>query len=981
MRYLPLTDVDRAGMLAAVAVPSVEALFADVPAAARHAPAGLPPHQGEIEVERDLAALAARNRAAGAGPFFCGAGAYRHHVPASVDHLIQRSEFLTSYTPYQPEIAQGTLQVLFEFQTQVAELTGMEVANASMYDGSTAAAEAVLMAARVTRRHKAVLSGGLHPHYAGTIATLAQGPGLEIERRPLAVDAEADVLPIDAETACVVVQSPNLFGTVSDLSAIAEAAHAAGALLVVVVTEAVSLGLLNPPGAMGADIVAAEGQSIGNPLSFGGPYVGLFAAREALLRQMPGRLCGQTVDADGRRGFVLTLSAREQHIRREKATSNICTNSGLCALAFSIHMSLLGGAGLRRLAFLNHQAARRLKAAMDEVTGVKVLTPRFFNEIAVELARLRRARGRGPGRARRPRRRAGLQARSGRRSGPRPAAGGDRAHHGRRHRRAPGRPSRGAGMSALNVGRPTRPEGPSSGAAPSGGRGLLQDEPLLFEQDRWDKTGVDLPGPELDAADLEGLVRETPVALPGLSEPEAVRHYVRLSQKNHAIDLAMYPLGSCTMKHNPRLDEKLARLAGFADIHPLQPVSTVQGALDLMGQLGDWLAALTGMPAVALSPKAGADGELCGLLAIRAAHEARGDARRRVLVPVSAHGTNPATAAMAGYAVDEIAQTDDGRVDLTDLQAGLGSDVAAVMITNPNTCGLFERDMIEVARLTHAAGAYLYCDGANFNAIVGKVMPGALGVDAMHLNLHKTFSTPHGGGGPGAGPVVFSEALAPFAPLPRLVRAKNGWSLQETAEGEAAQAFGRLCAFQGQMGMFVRALAYMKSHGADGLRQVAEDAVLNANYVRVGLNDLLTQAFDGPCMHEALFDDRWLEGTGLSTLDIAKALIDAGFHPMTMYFPLVAHGAMLIEPTETEPRAELDRFIAALRRIAEQAKAGQGEGFKTAPHLAPLSPPRRDPGGPEAAPEVAGSILVWWIRSSHDDGGSRSCELLILKPH
>ena len=387
MRYLPLTPDDRGAMLAVIGVDDIEALFVDVPAAARLAgPVDLPRHAGEMSVERALGALAARNRPAGAGPFFCGAGAYRHHVPASVDHLIQRSEFLTSYTPYQPEIAQGTLQVLFEFQTQVAALTGLPVANASMYDGSTACAEAVLMAARVTRRRKAVLSGGLHPHYAETTHTLGHSAGVEVHRLPPAVDAEAAVIAaIDADTACVVVQTPNVFGTVTDATAIAAAAHAAGALLIVVVTEAVSFGLLKSPGEMGADIAVAEGQSIGNGLAFGGPYVGLFACAEKLLRQAPGRLCGETLDAEGRRGFVLTLSTREQHIRRDKATSNICTNSGLCALAFSIHMSLLGGAGLERLAQINHARARRARDALAAIPGVEVLTPRFFNEFAVRL--------------------------------------------------------------------------------------------------------------------------------------------------------------------------------------------------------------------------------------------------------------------------------------------------------------------------------------------------------------------------------------------------------------------------------------------------------------------------------------------------------------------------------------------------------------------------------------------------------------------
>jgi len=484
-------------------------------------------------------------------------------------------------------------------------------------------------------------------------------------------------------------------------------------------------------------------------------------------------------------------------------------------------------------------------------------------------------------------------------------------------------------------GRPTRPEPVDPAAGPrSGAQGLMQDEGLIFERDDWSRTGVDLPDATLTASPLGDLAAKTPVALPGLSEPEALRHYVRLSQKNHAIDLAMYPLGSCTMKHNPRLNEKLARLPGFADIHPLQPQSTVRGAVALMDGLAHWLKTLTGMPAVALSPKAGAHGELCGILAIRAAHEARGDARRRVLTPTSAHGTNPATAAFAGYVVEEIGQTPEGHVDLADLEAKLGPDVAAVMVTNPNTCGLFEPDMIEIARLTHAAGAYLYCDGANFNAIVGKVRPGDLGVDAMHINLHKTFSTPHGGGGPGAGPVVLSEALAPFAPLPWIVNA--GTDLLERAEGQAARATGRMCAFHGQMGMFVRAYAYMLSHGSDGLRQVAEDAVLNANYVKARLLDVMTAPFEGPCMHEALFDDRWLEGSRITTLDVAKALIDEGFHPMTMYFPLVVHGAFLIEPTETESRAEIDRFVDALRRLAEAVKAGEVERFKAAPIHAPL---------------------------------------------
>ncbi|MDZ4761394.1 MAG: aminomethyl-transferring glycine dehydrogenase subunit GcvPA [Alphaproteobacteria bacterium] len=390
MRYLPLTPVDRADMLAAIGASSVDDFYTDVPAAARltQPVAGLPSHQGELAVERHLGKLAKKNRTASEGPFFVGCGAYKHHIPASVDHIIQRSEFLTSYTPYQPEIAQGTLQTLFEFQTQVAALTAMDVANASMYDGSTACAEAAVMACRVTRRTRVILSGGLHPHYADTTRTLCEAAGITVVQQYPEIDGEARLVEaLSDEVACVIAQSPNVFGTVTDLSAVADAAHARGALLVSVFTEAVSLGMVAPPGEMGADIAVGEGQSIGVPLGFGGPYVGLFACRSKLVRQMPGRLCGETLDADGRRGFVLTLSTREQHIRRDKATSNICTNSGLCALAFTAHMTLLGDKGLTRLARLNHEAACDLADALGKVKGVKVLTPRYFNEFAFRTSK------------------------------------------------------------------------------------------------------------------------------------------------------------------------------------------------------------------------------------------------------------------------------------------------------------------------------------------------------------------------------------------------------------------------------------------------------------------------------------------------------------------------------------------------------------------------------------------------------------------
>ncbi|MBT3916933.1 MAG: aminomethyl-transferring glycine dehydrogenase subunit GcvPA [Rhodospirillaceae bacterium] len=389
MRYLPLTDQDRQDMLAAIGAPNIEALYQDVAAdVLLDQPVDLPGFKGELEVDQLISNLAAKNLGSGAAPFFLGAGNYSHHIPAAADHLIQRSEFLTSYTPYQPEVSQGTLQALFEFQTQVAMITGMEVANASLYDGATAAAEAAMMSCRVTRRNKVILSGGLHPHYAEVTATNAKFLSLDVVTNPANPESTEDLAAqIDDETACVIVQNPGFFGQVRDHATLAEACHDKGALLVVVVTEIVSLGAVLSPGEMGADIVAAEGQSLGNALNFGGPHVGLFAVREKYLRQMPGRLAGETEDVEGKRGWVLTLSTREQHIRREKATSNICTNSGLCALAFSIHLTLLGEAGFTRLAQLNHATAIALADKLDAISGVEVINETFFNEFTLRLSK------------------------------------------------------------------------------------------------------------------------------------------------------------------------------------------------------------------------------------------------------------------------------------------------------------------------------------------------------------------------------------------------------------------------------------------------------------------------------------------------------------------------------------------------------------------------------------------------------------------
>lgn len=467
-------------------------------------------------------------------------------------------------------------------------------------------------------------------------------------------------------------------------------------------------------------------------------------------------------------------------------------------------------------------------------------------------------------------------------------------------------------------------------------RGLNYDENLLWEKEQGDHSGVDLPEPQNTKLRTGFEAREN-VGLPQVSEPAVVRHFVRLSTKNYSIDSGFFPLGSCTMKHNPRLNEKIARLPGFAHIHPLQPASTVQGGLKLMFELQQWLGELTGLPGVCLTPAAGAHGELAGIMTIKRAHELNGQAHRTVLlVPDSAHGTNPATAAMCGYQIRAIPTREGGRVTIGAFKEALGDgkDVAGMMVTNPNTCGLFEGDILEISKALHDAGGYFYCDGANFNALVGKFRPADLGVDVMHINLHKTFSTPHGGGGPGSGPICTIQELSKYVPSPLVLNENGTYRLEENTE--RSEACGRIKGFQGQFGMHVRALTYMMSHGSDGLRQVAEDAVLNANYILAKLKDFYHVPYQGPCMHECLLTDKTQKEAGVTTLDIAKALVEHGIHPMTVYFPLVVQGAMLIEPTETESKETIDRFIHVMQTIAEDVAKGDVDKFHAYPQSAPV---------------------------------------------
>lgn len=464
--------------------------------------------------------------------------------------------------------------------------------------------------------------------------------------------------------------------------------------------------------------------------------------------------------------------------------------------------------------------------------------------------------------------------------------------------------------------------------------GLNQETELLIKQSRPGACGVDFP--ELREFSLKtGQKKREKIGLAEVNEPQVIRHFLRLSNQNYSIDAGFYPLGSCTMKHNPRLNEKMARLPGFGDIHPMQDESTIQGALELMFNLQNWLATLTGLGGVSLAPAAGAQGELAGMLVIKKAHESKGENRKIVLIPDSAHGTNPATAAICGFQIKVIPSDKDGLIDLVmfeKLIAEHGKNIAGTMITNPNTCGKFEKNIKKIADLIHSVGGYFYCDGANYNAIVGKIRPADLGVDVMHFNLHKTFSTPHGGGGPGSGPIAVRKELVQFLPTPHVVKEGETYKLVTPKN-----SVGKVKGFNGQFGMHVRALTYILSHGTDGLQKVAEDAVLSANYILAKLKDHYHVPFEGTCMHECLLTDKIQKAQGLSTLDIAKALIEYGIHPMTVFFPLVVQGAMLIEPTETENKETIDEFVNIMIFIAKEIAEGRGDKF----HQYPLSTPRR----------------------------------------
>ncbi len=877
-RHLGAADEERAQMLSTLGFASLDELTnATVPAAIRLTePLQLPPALSEFDVQRALSALAARNVP---GTAMIGLGYSGTITPPVVRRMVlENPAWYTAYTPYQPEISQGRLEALANFQTVITDLTGLPVAGASLLDEATAVAEAVAVAHRVSRKGGVVVvDPNLLPQSLAVLRTRCLATGIEI------VVPDGPILDAvrASQAFAVVVQVPGADGrlpSAADLTSLAELAHDNGAQLIAA-CDLLALTLIGSAAAWGADIAVGSAQRLGVPLFYGGPQAGYIAVRAGLERQLPGRIVGLSKDADGVPAFRLALQTREQHIRREKATSNICTAQVLLAVAASCYAVHHGPDGLAGIARTIHERARRLAAALRG-GGYELAGESFFDTLTVAV----------PGRA---------------------AEVVTAARAAEVHLRL---------VDADHVG---------ISVGEDAGEDVLAAVCGAFGVELSDRTAGGMGDHSRDSAFLTH-----PVFSRYHSETELMRYLRSLSDRDFALDRGMIPLGSCTLKLNPAAAMEPISYPGFAGLHPFVPEEDASGYGELVGQLCDWLAEITGYDRVSLQPNAGSQGEFAGLMAIRSYHLANGDAHRRVcLIPASAHGTNAASAVMAGMRVVVVATASDGSVDLDDLRAKIAqhaAELAGVMVTYPSTHGVFEETITEICSLVHAAGGQVYVDGANLNAMLGLARPGRFGADVSHLNLHKTFAIPHGGGGPGVGPVAVRAHLAPYLPNHPLVASAG----PESSYGPVSAAP------YGSAGVLPISWAFIALMGPDGLRLASQSAILAANYVARRLRDaypVLYTGRDGLVAHECIIDLRELtRQTGITVDDVAKRLVDYGFHAPTMSFPV--SGTLMIEPTESESKAELDRFcdaMIAIRREMDQVAAGEWPAEDNPLHNAP----------------------------------------------
>ncbi len=885
----PLAD-QQAKMLAIVGFGSLDELIDEaMPAAIRDEPARvsvLLPAASEAAVTAELREIGAANQVLTS---MIGLGYHANYTPGVIRRgVVENPAWYTAYTPYQSEISQGRLEALLNFQTMVADLTGLPVAGASLLDEPTAAAEAMALSRRISKStsNLFLVDADVHPHTLAVLRTRAEPVGIDVEL----IDSAAG-LP-EGDFFGLLLQYPGSSGrveAVNHLSDLVEVAHGRGAL-VVAATDLLAMTLLVPPGEWGADIAVGSSQRFGVPLGFGGPHAGFIAVREALARSLPGRLVGVSVDAEGRTAYRLALQTREQHIRREKATSNICTAQVLLAVVAGMYAVYHGPDGLRDIARRVHRAAIVLAAGLQS-QGFSVATPQFFDTFQV------RVKGR---------------------AGDVVAAALARQIN----LRYVDDDTVGISCDETTTGEHIEAVWAAFGAAV---------EPGYFGE--LDAVAVELPGIPLRTTAF----LTHPVFHAHHSETAMLRYLRKLADKDIALDRSMIPLGSCTMKLNATTEMEPIGWPGFADIHPFAPAEQARGYLTMIRQLESWLADLTGYAAVSLQPNAGSQGELAGLLAIRAYHRARADDARDIcLIPASAHGTNAASAAMAGLRVVVVACDADGNVDLADLRVKIDTHatrIAAIMLTYPSTHGVFEVGVGEICVAVHEVGGQVYVDGANLNALVGLARPGAIGADVSHLNLHKTFCIPHGGGGPGVGPVAVAAHLAPYLPNHPLY-----------PDAGPATGIGPISGAPfGSAGVLPIAWAYIRLMGLAGLTSATKVAILSANYLARKLQPsypVLYTGRGGLVAHECIVDLRPLtKETGITVEDVAKRLIDYGFHAPTMSFPVA--GTLMIEPTESEDLPELDRFVEAMVAIrAEIAKVGSGEWSRDdnplthAPHTA-----------------------------------------------
>ncbi|MCP9231513.1 aminomethyl-transferring glycine dehydrogenase [Mesorhizobium sp. LMG 17147] len=842
---------DVRAMLATIGVPSVETLISQaVPKSIRlDRPLALPAPASEAEALAELAATMARNTVLKS---FIGTGYHGVHVPPVIQrNLFENPAWYTAYTPYQAEISQGRLEMLFNFQTLVTELTGLPVASASLLDEATAVAEAVGIALRHHRdkRTKVALAGTPHPQTLDVVRTRAE---------PLGIEVDGEV--IDDNTAALLVSWPDTFGVYGNHKAAIDKARAAGAL-VVFIADPLGLTLTDAPARLGADIAVGPMQRFGVPMGFGGPHAAYCAVSDRLTRLMPGRLVGQSTDSKGRPGYRLALQTREQHIRRDKATSNICTAQALLANMATAYAIWHGPAGLQAIAGRVHTLANRLAGGL-KAAGVSVVGESRFDTVTVEV------KGR-----------AGAIAAAAEKTG--------------RLLRV---------IDADHVG---------ISFDETSTEADLEAIAALFGAKAGVAAGSSMPGKPRGKEFLT-----QPVFRENHSETDMMRFLRRLADKDLALDRAMIPLGSCTMKLNAAAEMMPVSWPDVANLHPFAPANHSIGYRAIIDELEGWLAEITGFDAVTLQPNAGSQGEYAGLLAIRRYHLSRGEGHRTVcLIPSSAHGTNPASAAMAGMSVVVVRCTEDGNIDMDDLQAKAAEhahNLAALMFTYPSTHGVFEEGARDLCALVHSHGGQVYFDGANLNALVGLARPGDIGADVCHMNLHKTFCIPHGGGGPGVGPIGVKAHLKPHLP---------GHVTEGSVHAVAAAPFG-------SASILPITWMYIRMMGASGLKQATETAIISANYVATRLGEhfpLLYKGRNGRVAHECILDTRVLkDSAGISVDDIAKRLIDYGFHAPTMSFPVA--GTLMVEPTESEPKRELDRFCEAMIAIGgEAAKVANGE--------------------------------------------------------